>query len=90
MGSAFRIHEERSCACLKEIFTCGGGVHIGAFKAAGNAPQSMVADFLIGHQEKGSELPQELEAVMKAAAATMYIGECMIPPHYSTLTVTIP
>ena len=39
----------------------------------------MVADFLISHQEKGSELPQELEAVMKATAATMYIGGHLIP-----------
>ena len=91
MGSALRIHEERSCACLKGIFTCGGVVHFGVFKAAGNAPQSMVADFLISHQEeKGSELPQELEASMKAAAATMYLGGHLMPLHFSVLTVTIP
>jgi len=65
-------------------------ISLGVFKATGNAPQSMVADFLISYQEKGNELPQELEAVMKATAATMYMGRCIIPPHYSALTVTIP
>ena len=35
----------------------------------------MVADFLISHREdKDSEHYQELEAAMKDAAATMYIG----------------
>jgi len=34
-----------------------------------------VADFLISHQEKkDGELYQELEAVMKDAASTVYIG----------------
>jgi hypothetical protein len=44
------------------------------FKAAGTAPQSMVADFLISQEDKNSELYQELETAMKAAAATVYIG----------------
>jgi len=40
----------------------------------------MVADFLINHQEeKGSELPQDLEASMKDVAATIYIGGHLIP-----------
>ncbi|OAX32460.1 cytochrome P450, partial [Rhizopogon vinicolor AM-OR11-026] len=43
--------------------------------AAGTAPQSVVADFLTSNQEdKDNELYQELEATMKAAAATVYIA----------------
>jgi hypothetical protein len=63
------------------------------FKAAGTAPQSMVADFLISHQDDGdkdSENYQELEAAMKAVAATVYIGEHCIPSYYHVLIVTIP
>ncbi|KAJ8588852.1 cytochrome P450 [Rhizopogon salebrosus TDB-379] len=41
--------------------------------AAGSAPQSMVADF-IQQEDKDSELYPDLEAAMKAAAATVYIA----------------
>jgi hypothetical protein len=42
----------------------------------------MVADFLISHQEdcdKYSDVYGELEAAMKAVAATVYIGEHCMP-----------
>ncbi|OAX32461.1 cytochrome P450 [Rhizopogon vinicolor AM-OR11-026] len=43
--------------------------------AAGTAPQSVVADFLTSNQEdKGNQPCQELEATMKAAAATVYLA----------------
>ncbi|OAX44082.1 cytochrome P450 [Rhizopogon vinicolor AM-OR11-026] len=43
--------------------------------AAGTAPQSVVADFLTSNQEnKDNEPHQELEATMKAAAATVYMA----------------
>ncbi|KAJ8596623.1 CyP450 monooxygenase [Rhizopogon salebrosus TDB-379] len=42
--------------------------------AAGTAPQSMVADFLISQEDKNSELYQELETAMKAAAATVFMA----------------
>jgi len=49
-------------------------------KAAGTAPQSMVADFLISQQgNKDDELYQELETAMKAAAAGVYLGGYLMP-----------
>jgi hypothetical protein len=54
-------------------------LHLNPFKAAGTAPKSMVADFLISQQEnKDDELSPELEAMIKDAAAGVYIGDCLI------------
>jgi hypothetical protein len=51
-------------------------LHLNPFKAAGTAPQSMVADFLISQQEnKDDELSPELEAMIKDAAAGVYLGD---------------
>jgi hypothetical protein len=71
-GAALWIHEGRSCAWLIKIVT-SSLVYLDPFKAAGSAPQSMVADF-IQQEDKDSELYPDLEAAMKAAAATVYIG----------------
>jgi hypothetical protein len=66
-------------------------LHFSCFKAAGTAPQSMVADFLISHQEdKDSENYQALEAMMKAVAATVYIGGHWMLLYCYALIVTIP
>jgi hypothetical protein len=47
----------------------------------------MVADFLTSHEEdKDSELYQELEAAMKAAAAGVYIGRHLMASYCCTLT----
>jgi hypothetical protein len=67
-------------------------LHFSHFKGAGTAPQSMVADFLINQQhdgEKDSELYQELEATMKAVAATVYIGGHYMLSYCYALIVTI-
>jgi hypothetical protein len=51
-------------------------LYLNPFKAAGIAPQSMVADFLISqHENKDDELSPELEAVIKDAAAGVYLGD---------------
>jgi hypothetical protein len=68
-------------------------LHFSRFKAAGTAPQSMVADFLTSHQEnrdKDSELYQELEATMKAVAASVYIGGYLMLSYCHPLIVMIP
>jgi len=44
------------------------------FKAAGTAPQSMVADFLNSQQDKDSELFKGLEIAMKDAASSVFVG----------------
>jgi hypothetical protein len=67
-------------------------LHFCLFKAAGTAPQSMVADFLINHQEdcdKNNKLYQELEAMMKAVAATVYIGGHWMLSSCYALIITI-
>jgi hypothetical protein len=45
-----------------------------------------VADFLIRQEDKNSELHQELEIAMKAAAATVYIGGHWVLSYCCALT----
>jgi hypothetical protein len=63
------IRRAKWCVTLWDIH-----FNLNPFKAAGTAPQSMVADFLISQEDKNSELYQELETAMKAAAATVFMG----------------